>query len=85
MIMADEFIIKVLIIAVGCFAFYQAHRFLKDDKFADEYTRTSPKAFIWRKIFGVEKAKKITKAIFAPAGLVLSILMILVGIVLLLI
>jgi len=56
-----------------------ASRFLRDEKYARDYIKTSSKALIWRKIFGEEKAYNITKKIFAPFGIVLSSIFILIG------
>lgn len=70
----------IVLILVGVVNLYYATKFLKDPKFAEDYIRKSHKAFIWRKIFGEEKAIKITKSVFAPIGILFGIGFILGGI-----
>jgi len=70
----------IIWIVVGLVAIYFPVRFLRDDQFARSYIQNSPKAFLWRKIFGEEKALKITKTIFAPLGILLGIALIVFGI-----
>ena len=69
----------VLVIGAGIIGLYTAIKFMKDPKFAKNYIETSPKAWLWRKIFGVEKAIKITKTVFAPIGVIVSIGLIIFG------
>ena len=69
-----------LFILVGAVNLYYAIKFLRDPQFAENYIKKSPKAFIWKKLFGEEKAIKITRNIFAPIGLLLGIGFILGGI-----
>ncbi len=70
----------VAVIAAGIFSLVMAIRFLVDKSFGETYIKESPKAFIWRKMFGEEKAYKITKRIFAPLGIVVSSGFIITGI-----
>ncbi|WP_292468707.1 hypothetical protein [Methanolobus sp.] len=77
----DEIILNtVLLIGVGALNLYYATKFLKDLEYAQKYAETSPKAFLWRKAFGVEKTTKIIKHIFAPLGIILGAGFILMGI-----
>ena len=69
----------VAIIAAGIFSLVMAIRFLVDKSFGEKYITESPKAFIWRKMFGEEKAYKLTKRIFAPLGVVVSLGLIITG------
>lgn len=70
----------ILLILVGVVNLYYATKFLKDPQFAESYIKKSPKAFIWRTLFGEEKAVKITKRVFAPIGILLGIGFVLGGI-----
>jgi len=78
--MAQDIIYPILMLGIGVLNLYLASKFLRDPKFAKNYIETSPKAWIWRKIFGVEKATKLTKSVFAPLGIVLGIGLIIFGI-----
>lgn len=52
-----------------------------DDGFLREYVRTSPKAFLWRKVFGEERAAEIIRTRLVPLGLVTWIaLLVLLGV-----
>lgn len=73
----------LILILIGCANIYLTRKLIKDQKFTENYVKTSPKAFIWRKMFGEEKAVKIIKNILAPIGLVLGICAILIGIIIL--
>ena len=46
-----------------------------------KYIEVSPKAYIWRKAFGVEKTVKLTKFIFLPLGTLLSLYIIIMALV----
>jgi hypothetical protein len=74
----------LILILIGCFNIYLTRKLIKNPQFVENYTKTSPKAFIWRKIFGEEKAIKIIKTVLAPIGLFLGICVVLIGIILLL-
>ena len=63
----------IFIILAGVANLYYALKFIRDPQFAENYIKKSPKAFIWKKLFGEEKAIKITRNIFAPIGLLLGI------------
>lgn len=78
--MVQNVIEIILPIVAGVIGLYTAIKFMKDPKFAKNYIETSPKAWLWRKIFGVEKAIEITKKVFAPLGIILSIALIILGI-----
>lgn len=70
---------KILLIVVGFIALYFSGRFLIDPAFATKYVAESPKAYIWRKMFGIDKTMTLTKYFFAPIGVILSIVLIAVG------
>ena len=62
----------LILILLGGINLYYAIKFLNDPKFSKNYIQKSSKALIWRKLFGEEKAIKITRTIFAPIGIVLG-------------
>jgi hypothetical protein len=71
---------KVLLIVVGIIALYFSGRFLIDPEYAKKYVRESPKAYLWRKMFGLEKTLTITKYFFAPIGVILSLVLVALGV-----
>jgi hypothetical protein len=76
----EAILYSIIIIAVGIYSLVMAIRFITDKNFGERYIRESPKAFIWRRIFGEEKAYKMTKKIFAPLGIAVSTGIIIMGI-----
>ena len=52
---------------------------LLNKKVVEKYVKYSPKAWIWRKIFGEEKAVKVLKNIFAPIGIIFGIFIIILS------
>lgn len=48
--------------------------------FAEKYVTTSPKAWLWRKLFGETRAVRIIKHILAPLGFLLGMILFLFGI-----
>lgn len=72
---------KILLIVVGIIALYFSGRFLIDPAFAKRYVLESPKAYLWRKMFGVDKTMTITKYFFAPIGVALSLVLIALGLI----
>jgi len=77
--MNEAILYSIAIIVAGIFSLVMAIRFIVDRNFGEKYIRESPKAFIWRKLFGEDRAYKMTKTIFAPLGIVISAGMIIVG------
>jgi hypothetical protein len=73
----------VLLMLGGALAFFTALKSIINPRFLENYVKASPKAFIWRKMFGEDRAKKILKNIFAPLGVIGGIAFIIYGIVLL--
>lgn len=69
-----------LLILIGIFDLVIALRFLVDKEFGEQYIRESPKAYLWRKIFGEENAYKITKSIFVPLGILLGFAVVILGV-----
>ncbi len=70
---------KIILLGVGIIDLYLAGRFLMDTNFARKYVLESPKALIWRKMWGPEMALTITRYIFAPMGIILGITLVLFG------
>ncbi len=71
---------SLLILLAGVINFYYATKAIKDKKFLENYVKKSPKAFIWRKIFGEDKAANIIRKFFAPLGICIGIILIILGI-----
>ena len=79
--MTDQNIVtSPILIVVGTFMIFSASKFLKDSDYADNYIKFHPKAWLLRNIFGEDKALKITKAFFAPLGILIGVSLILFGI-----
>ena len=72
---------KAFLIVVGLIALYFSGRFLVDPAFAKRYVTESPKAYLWRKMFGVEKTMTMTKYFFALIGVALSLTLIVLGLI----
>ncbi|MFH0927947.1 MAG: hypothetical protein V1821_00565, partial [bacterium] len=72
----------IALLLVAALNLYYVIRFLVDRPFAENYTRKSPKAALWRKIFGPEKALKIIRGVFAPIGLIVGVGLVVFAIVL---
>ncbi len=73
-------IYALLALLIGLLTLFRIVRALKNPDYLKNYIETSSKAFLWRKIFGVEKTIELTRKIFLPVGLILSIFLIGYGI-----
>ena len=71
--MENANIFAIFVLIVGIFYLYKIIRSYKNPEYLKKYIETSPKARIWRKQFGVEKAIVITRKYFLPLGLAVSI------------
>ena len=69
----------VIILIVGIISLIRVARSYSNNEYLRNYIETSPKAIIWRNKFGVEKAMDITKKVFLPIGLVVSLALISFG------
>ncbi|NCS72097.1 MAG: hypothetical protein GW775_02420 [Candidatus Magasanikbacteria bacterium] len=58
---------------------FWATKSLIDPKFAKKYMAKSPKAWVWKKIVGEERALKVLRIVFAPIGIVVGIILLLYG------
>ena len=72
-------IYALLILLVGIINFYYAIKAIKNKNFLENYVKKSPKAFIWRKMFGKDEATKIIRKVFAPIGIIIGSVLILFG------
>ncbi|MDO8644658.1 MAG: hypothetical protein Q7S00_06820 [bacterium] len=70
----------LLLIAIAGVNLYFCYKFRTDETFAINYVKTSPKAYIWRKLWGEEKALHVIHKVFVPIGLVISGILALTGI-----
>ncbi len=71
--MENSNIFAIFVLIVGIFYLYKIIRSYKNPEYLKKYIETSPKALIWRKKFGVEKAVTITRKYFLPLGFIVSI------------
>jgi hypothetical protein len=78
--MNQSIIIAIFCMLIGIYGLFNCFRFYKDKKFAENYIKNSPKAQIWRNLFGEEKAYKMVNKIFAPLGIALSSYLIYMGV-----
>jgi hypothetical protein len=53
-----------------------------DRGFAARYAEKSPKAWLWRKLLGVERTTFAVHRVFGPLGMVLGVAMIIFGVLL---
>ena len=61
---------------------YLLWRLRTDDTFLKEYVRTSPKAYLWRRAFGEERAAELIRTRFVPLGVLLwTALLVWIGVV----
>ena len=63
----------LVIIGIGIFNLTLAGLIIFKKQFAERYVMHSTKAYIWRKIFGEDRALRVIKNILAPVSLVLGI------------
>lgn len=75
-------IYSVILVGTGIVGLFFCIKALLDPKFARKHVETSPKVWLWRKYFGTEKALILTRKIFLPLGIVISVVLIISGILL---
>ena len=73
----------VVIILIGVFNGVLTSKILFQKGFIEKYMETSLKARYWKYFLGENRAPKIIKFVFAPIGLLLSIIIFIWGITLL--
>jgi hypothetical protein len=77
-----EGIYSVLLIGTGIVGLYFSTKALVNPTFARKYVETSPKVWLWRRHFGIEKTLNMTRKIFLPLGILISLGLIALGIIL---
>lgn len=77
--MTQPQLIGLILLAAGGFNLRQVYKFRFDEAWARDYIKRRPKALLLRKVFGEEKAYRITRDFLAPLGFVLSVGMIGLG------
>jgi hypothetical protein len=77
-----EGIYSILLVGTGIVGLYFSAKALVDPAFARKHVKTSPKVWLWRRHFGIEKTLDITRRIFLPLGIVISLGLITVGVIL---
>jgi len=71
---------SIILIIAGFVNFALALAIITLKDFGKKYVATSPKAYIWRKIFGEDRAYEIIKKYFGPAGLVIGVIFMILGV-----
>lgn len=71
---------NIILIVVGIINLSLMIKIVRDPKFAYNYVKNSPKAFLWRKLFGEERALIIVKKIFVPIGFIIGVCLVVFGI-----
>ncbi|MCC2630437.1 MAG: hypothetical protein K0S38_246 [Candidatus Paceibacter sp.] len=69
---------SIILIIIGIFDILLVLRITSNDEFAKRYIQ-SPKALIWRKFLGEEKALILIKKIFAPIGIIVGVGLVILG------
>ena len=77
-----EIIYALFLIGIGILSLFFSIKSLMNPAFAKKYVETSPKAWLWKKIFGTEKTSIINQKIFLPLGIILGLGFIIVGVLL---
>ncbi len=63
---------SLLVGAVGVLNVGMGVKVIKDPVFLEDYVKRSPKAWLLRKLLGVERTMMLTKTVFAPLAIVLG-------------
>ncbi len=63
----------LLILVVGLYFAYRNIRLLRDEKTLRDYMMNSPKAAMWVKKYGLERATEMTRTTFLPIGIAVSV------------
>lgn len=61
----------VLVLVIFAFNARLLWRLWSDEVFLREYVEMSPKAWLWRKMLGPERAAALTRGVFVPLGALL--------------
>lgn len=60
----------LLFVALGAFTLYRVRRMVVDEEYRRSLVENHPKAWVWRKLFGVERTHVIARWVWVPLGLV---------------
>lgn len=77
-----EEIYSLLLVGTGIVGLFFSIQALVDPAFARRHVETSPKVWLWRKHFGTERALIMTRKMFLPLGIAISLGLIILGIIL---
>lgn len=77
-----EIIYSLLLVGTGLVGLFFSIWALVNPAFARKHVETSPKVWLWRRHFGVEKALTMTREIFLPLGVIISLGLIILGMIL---
>ncbi len=69
----------LIVVAIGAVNAGIGYKLATDAAFREEYIKKSPKAWLWRKLFGEERAIKLLHRVFAPLACVIGIALIALG------
>ncbi len=75
-----EEIYSLLLVGTGIVGLFFSIQALVDPAFARRHVETSPKVWLWRKHFGTERALIMTRKMFLPLGIAISLGLIILGI-----
>ena len=78
--MATNLLEGIAFIVIGGISLYFATKPYRIPGYALDYAKNRPKAWIWRKMFGVERTAELITKVFAPLGITLSIVFVLFGV-----
>ena len=73
--MSEDTLIPIAMIVAAVVTAVQAGRAVSNEEVARRYVMTSPKAWLWRKLFGPERALELVRRVFAPLGLVIALVL----------
>lgn len=72
-----------IMIAVGAISAGMGATVTFNEAFATRYVRTSPKAWLWRKLLGEARATVAVRRVFGPIGMLLGTALAVFGLVML--
>jgi hypothetical protein len=70
---------NIKILLVGSVDLIVCGIFLLNQNFVEHYARHAPKAFIWRKLFGVDRTIWLMNRVFLPFGVLLGLFLLYVS------
>jgi hypothetical protein len=76
----EPLLLSLLLVAGGIYFGFRNLRLLRNEAALREYVRSSPKAALWVKKYGLDGATKMTRESFLPLGLLISAAMVSLGV-----